>query len=115
MSLLTPFSSASKVIYPFVLKELKRPQPLVRAREVFRGEPTDAKLLHAAIKGLNRLARKHAVRLRQSYLRIAKTAAMMAGRYAHAKQFKRHQRQLRILRSRLGRIRTSHREHGGCW
>ena len=30
--------------------------------------------------------------------------AMMAGRYAHAKQFKRHQRQLRILRSRLGRI-----------
>jgi hypothetical protein len=44
------------------------------------------------------------VRLRQSYLRIAKNAAMMASRYAHAKQFKRHQRQLRILRSRLGRI-----------
>jgi IS5 family transposase len=66
--------------------------------------PTDAKLLHAAIKGLNRLARKHGVRLRQSYLRIAKRAAMMAGRYAHAKQFKRHHRQLRLLRSRLGRI-----------
>jgi IS5 family transposase len=29
---------------------------------------------------------------------------MMAGLYAHAKQFKRHQRQLRLLRSRLGRI-----------
>src|SRR6201993_155706 len=66
--------------------------------------PTDAKLLHAAIKGLNRLASKHGVRLRQSYLRIAKKAAMMAGRYAHAKQFKRHHRQLRLLRSRLGRI-----------
>jgi IS5 family transposase len=66
--------------------------------------PTDAKLLHAAIKGLNRLARRHGVRLRQSYLRIAKRAAMMAGRYAHAKQFKRHHRQLRLLRSRLGRI-----------
>ena len=66
--------------------------------------PTDAKLLHAAIRGLNRLARRHGVRLRQSYLRIAKAAAMMAGRYAHAKQFRRHQRQLRILRSRLGRI-----------
>ncbi len=66
--------------------------------------PTDAKLLHAAIRGLNRLARKHGVGLRQSYLRIARNAAMMAGRYAHAKQFKRHQRQLRILRSRLGRI-----------
>ncbi|MGH6737978.1 MAG: IS5 family transposase, partial [Bradyrhizobium sp.] len=66
--------------------------------------PTDAKLLHAAIRGLNRLARKHGVGLRQSYSRIAKRAAMMAGRYAHAKQFKRHQRQVRLLRSRLGRI-----------
>src|SRR3974390_1164382 len=47
--------------------------------------PTDAKLVHAAIKGLNRLARAHGVRLRQSYLRIAKQAAMMEGRHAHAK------------------------------
>ena len=54
--------------------------------------PTDAKLLHAAIKGLTRLAKQHSVRLRQSYLRIAKRAAMMAGRYAHAKQFNRHHR-----------------------
>ncbi|MCP1838631.1 hypothetical protein ACVIHI_000007 [Bradyrhizobium sp. USDA 4524] len=60
--------------------------------------PTDAKLLHAAIRGLNRLARKQGVRLRQSYSRVAKGAAMMEGRYAHAKQFKRQ------LRSRLGRI-----------
>src|SRR6202007_3473606 len=36
--------------------------------------PTDAKLLHAAIKGLNRMANKRAVRLRQSYQRIAKRA-----------------------------------------
>src|SRR3954454_10303765 len=50
--------------------------------------PTDAKLLHAAVKGLTRLARKRGVRLRQSYVRIAKRAAMMAGRYAHAKQWK---------------------------
>src|SRR6202158_2488060 len=39
-----------------------------------------------------------------AYLRIAKQAAMMAGRYAHAEQFNRHRRQLRILRTRLGRI-----------
>src|SRR6187431_1482058 len=76
--------------------------------------PTDAKLLHAAIKGLNRLAKKHGVRLRQSYIRIAKRAAMMAGRYAHAKQFNRHRRQLRILRTRLGRlIRDIRRKIGG--
>ena len=49
--------------------------------------PTE--LLHAAIKGLTRLARKRGVRLRQSYVRIAKRAAIMAGRYAHAKQFSR--------------------------
>jgi len=66
--------------------------------------PTDAKLLHATIRGLNHLARRHGMRLRQSYLRIAKQAAMMAGRYAHAKQFNRHRKQLRILRTRLGRI-----------
>jgi IS5 family transposase len=66
--------------------------------------PTDAKLLHAAIKGLNRLAKTHGVELRQSYLRVAKRAAMMAGRYAHAKQFNRHHRELRFLRTRLGRI-----------
>ncbi|MGX9432699.1 hypothetical protein [Bradyrhizobium sp. LeoA1S1] len=32
----------TKAGYPFVVKELKRAQPLVQAREVFRGEPTDA-------------------------------------------------------------------------
>ena len=66
--------------------------------------PTDAKLLHAAIKGLNRLARKHGVQAAAILSAHRQAAAMMAGRYAHAKQFKRHQRQLRILRSRLGRI-----------
>ena len=44
------------------------------------------------------------VRLRQSYLRVAKHAAMMAGRYAPAKKFNRHSKKLRPLRSRLGRI-----------
>jgi IS5 family transposase len=66
--------------------------------------PTDAKLLHAAIRGLNRMACKHGVRLRQSYVRVAKRAAMMAGRYAHAKQFKRANRSLRKLRTYLGRV-----------
>src|ERR1700751_962933 len=76
--------------------------------------PTDAKLLHAAIKGLNRLVKEHGVRLRQSYLRVAKRAAMMAGRYAHAKQFNRHRRELRLLRTRLGRIiRDIRRKIGG--
>src|SRR4029453_10462579 len=87
-----------------------RSQDLKRVTDGTTGQPkatsfpNDAKLLHAAIKGLNRLATRHGVRLRQSYSRVAKAAAMMASRYAHAKQFRRHQRQLPIVRSRLGRI-----------
>lgn len=66
--------------------------------------PTDARLMHKAIVVLAREARKHGVPLRQSYVRVAKRAALMAGRYAHAKQFKRHNRQLKFLRTRLGRL-----------
>lgn len=66
--------------------------------------PTDAKLLHTAIRQLGKLAGKHGVKLRQSYVRVAKTAALMTGRYAHAKQFKRMHKQIRFLRTRLGRL-----------
>ena len=66
--------------------------------------PADAKLMHKAVVMLSGLAKKHGVRLRQSYVRVAKRAALMAGRYAHAKQFKRQHRELRFLRIRLGRL-----------
>ena len=42
--------------------------------------PTDTKLMHKAIVMLGALARKHGVKLRQSYVRVAKQAATMAGR-----------------------------------
>lgn len=66
--------------------------------------PTDAKLMHKAVVMLGKLAKTHGVPLRQSYVRVAKRAVIMAGRYAHAKQFKRHHRQLKFLRTRLGRL-----------
>ncbi len=66
--------------------------------------PTDAKLLETAVRQLAKLAKKHDVPLRQSDTRVAKRAALMAGRYAHAKQFKRHNRRLKFLRTRLGRL-----------
>jgi transposase, IS5 family len=66
--------------------------------------PTDARLLETAIQQLGKLAREHDVALRQSYARLAKRAAMMAGRYAHAKQFKRMNREIKFLRTRLGRV-----------
>jgi transposase, IS5 family len=66
--------------------------------------PTDAKLMLKAIEQLGKLARAKGVDLRQSYVRVAKRAALMAGRYAHAKQFKRCNRELKFLRTRLGRL-----------
>ncbi|MEY9676873.1 IS5 family transposase [Bradyrhizobium elkanii] len=66
--------------------------------------PTDARLMHRAITKLVGLAKRNRVPLRQSYLRLAKRAAIMVGRYTHAHQFKRARRQLRFLRTRLGRI-----------
>jgi IS5 family transposase len=66
--------------------------------------PTDARLMHRAIIKLVELAKRNHVPLRQSYLRLAKRAAIMVGRYTHAHQFKRARRQLKFLRTRLGRI-----------
>jgi len=66
--------------------------------------PTDARLCHRALEQLVDLARRHGVPLRQSYMRVAKRAAIMVGRYTHAHQFKRARRQLKFLRTRLGRV-----------
>jgi IS5 family transposase len=66
--------------------------------------PTDARLTHRAIEKLVDLAKREGVELRQSYLRVAKRAAIMVGRYTHAYQFKRARRALKFLRTRLGRI-----------
>jgi len=66
--------------------------------------PTDARLMHKAIEKLVALAKREGVILRQSYLRVAKRAAIMVGRYSHAHQFKRASRELKFLRTRLGRV-----------
>lgn len=66
--------------------------------------PTDARLMERAIAKLVALAKREGVPLRQSYLRVAKHAAIMVGRYTHAHQFKRARRALKFLRTRLGRL-----------
>lgn len=66
--------------------------------------PTDSRLLHKAIEKVVAAAKKRGVVLRQSYQRKAKTAAMLAGRYAHARQFQRMRRELRKLKTWLGRV-----------
>jgi transposase, IS5 family len=66
--------------------------------------PTDAKLLNRAREMLVRRAKKHGVTLRQSYVRVGKWALIQHQRYAHAKQFNRANRQLRKLKTYLGRV-----------
>jgi IS5 family transposase len=66
--------------------------------------PTDAKLIYRAIVRLAKQARRWGIELRQSYVRVGKLALMKSQRYAHAKQFRRHRREVRFLRTRLGRV-----------
>lgn len=66
--------------------------------------PTDSKLLHRAIVKLVTAAQSRKLPLRQSYLRVGKRAALMASRYAHARQFKRMRKSLRKLRTYVGRL-----------
>lgn len=76
--------------------------------------PTDAKLINKARVRLVRMAGIHGLTLRQSYVRVGKLALIQHQRYAHAKQFKRAGRQLKRLRTWLGRtIRDIQRQIKG--
>ena len=66
--------------------------------------PTDSKLLYKAIVKLVSAARSRGIRLRQSYVRVGKKAAVKTSRYAHARQYKRMRKQLRKLRTYVGRL-----------
>jgi len=66
--------------------------------------PTDAKLYNHARKILVRLSQEAEIPLRQSYSRIGPRAVMMAGRYFHARQAKRGRREVKKLKTILGRV-----------
>jgi IS5 family transposase len=66
--------------------------------------PTDAGLVYEALVRLGAEARAAGLKLRQSYVRVGKQALIRAGRYGHAKQFKRRNRMIRFLKARLGRV-----------
>jgi IS5 family transposase len=85
-------------------RELKQVNVDTTVQEKNITHPTDSKLYYKAIVKLGLAARQRGVRLRQTYVRVAKHAAIKASRYAHAKQFRRMRRQLRFLRARLGRL-----------
>jgi IS5 family transposase len=66
--------------------------------------PTDSKLLHRGIESLARLARRRGVKLRQSYLRVAKRAKREAAKLIHSGRPRQAERQVRRLRTWLGRL-----------
>jgi IS5 family transposase len=65
--------------------------------------PTEHGLLLTALEQLGRQAKKTGLRLRQSYVRVARRAAMKTGRYLHAQQKRRAKRQVKFLRVRWRR------------
>ena len=66
--------------------------------------PTDARLYDKARRALVAAARTRGIELRQSYKRVGKKALVMSGRYAHARQMKRANRQTKKLKTYLGRV-----------
>ena len=66
--------------------------------------PTDSKLYYRARAKLVTEAKRRGVKLRQSYVRKAREALIMANRYFHARQHKRAHRQVRKLKTYLRRV-----------
>ena len=66
--------------------------------------PTDAKLYLKALQALVRQAKRHGLKLRQAHTRLAQRAAVQVGRYAHARQMRRMRRELKRLKTYLGRV-----------
>ncbi len=60
--------------------------------------------MYKAIVKLGVAAKARRISLRQSYVRVGKKEAVKAGRYAHAKQFRRMRRRLSKLRTYVGRM-----------
>jgi IS5 family transposase len=75
--------------------------------------PTDSRLLNRAREQLVGAAQNAGIPLRQSYARVGSAAALQAGRYAHAKQFKRMHREIRKLRTWLVRVIRDVQRKGG--
>jgi transposase, IS5 family len=84
--------------------------PTVQPKAV--AHPTDSHLLHAGVRWLGRLARRHGVALRQSFVRLASPAAHArreAARLMHGPGHQQALRHVRRLRTFLGRL---HRDVG---
>ncbi|QBG89965.1 IS5 family transposase [Xanthomonas oryzae] len=85
-------------------RELSRVIVDTTVQEKAIAHPTDSRLLEVARKKLVLLAKRHGIALRQTYARQGPALRRKAGRYAHARQFKRMRKVLRRQRTLLGRV-----------
>lgn len=66
--------------------------------------PTDSHLVMRGIEWLNRLARKHGLKLRQSFLRVGRQARRVVSRLIHGRGHKKAMRWARRLHTWVGRL-----------
>lgn len=96
--------SAAHQAGALALKDLRSVAVDTTVQEKAISHPSEHGLILTAVTQLGRLARKVGIKVRQSYERVLKKAAIKVGRYIHAKQMKRARRQLKFMRTRLGRL-----------
>ena len=102
--LLAQTINAAKAMKAVDARELSRVIVDSTVQEKAIAHPTDSRLLEVARRKLVLLCKRHGLKLRQSYEREGAALSRQAGRYAHARQFKRMRRILRRQRTVLGRV-----------
>ena len=90
-----------KLIAP---EELSRVIVDTTVQEKAIAHPTDSKLLETARAKRVEAARLHGVQLKQTFASEGKTLGFRAGRYAHARQFRRMRRMIKRQRTIVGRL-----------
>ena len=85
-------------------KDLKRITIDTTVQEKAVQHPTAAALHYKAIEKLSCAAKDNGIELRQSYIRVGKTALIKVQRYRHAKQMKRAKKSMNKLKTYLGRL-----------
>ena len=85
-------------------RDLKRVTVDTTVQEKAIAFPTDSKLYNRARERLVRLAKAHAVPLRQSYVRVGPRLLFKNNRYGYARQTRRMRRTTAKLRTVLGRV-----------
>ena len=85
-------------------KDLERVNVDTTVQEKAVKFPTDTQLCHKARWELVKLADKHGVALRQTYVRKSKEAVFLANKYMAARQMNRGRKMIKKVRNYLGRV-----------